>query len=135
MQNMGKKTIYISILIMVFLVGMCFDEIKIDSIFSYILCKSTTVETVYADTVILEPQLVSNELYCTHRSMGLEQSVPCMIRHNKEQKNSSFFLILDIFSLKDAASYSKWEEVCFVSESCRELVADFMHRSDGKKRI
>lgn len=133
-RNKGKKTLYISILIMVFLVGTCFDEIKTHSVLLYNPCKSTTVEMVYADTVIWEPQLVSNELYCTHRSMGLEQSVSRMTSHNKEQ-NSSFSLVLDILSLKDTASYSKCEEVYFVSESHRELVVDFMHRSDGKKRI
>lgn len=122
------------IILLVSILGMYFEDIKADSVFA---CTSTETTNLYFS----DRNSVTDAQACTTEMLGIRKNVVTgqfairFMNQRRDTKLSQNYLCQNIFSVKEGESYASLEEVPLVSGSGDELVANYIHKSDGKKRI
>lgn len=134
MRAKRNKIFYILITLLVFISGMYFEDIKIDSVFASTPTEMTNSYISDIGSVITDTQVCTTEMLGVRGNMMIGQFT---IRFNqrRDTRVSPDFLCQNIFSLNEGKSYASIEEVQLISKSQDELIANYIHKSDGKKRI
>lgn len=115
--------------------GICGDALKADAAFM------RAPENTGASCVISSGAVLTDARGCTVEMLGTRRNTdlrPAALRCANQRRGislSSGFLCLNFFSLKQGNLHTGMEETAFVPNRPYELVTDYMHRSDGKKRI
>ena len=125
----------ILITLLVFISGMYFEDIKVDSIFA-----STPTETTNIYVSDISP-VITDTLVCTAEMLGIRGNMVTgqytirFANQKRDTRVSLEFLCQNIFSLNQGESYGSFEEVQSISRSQDEFVVKYIHKFDGKKRI
>lgn len=78
---------------------------------------------------------------CTSEMLGIDQDIgrkPCVLKYSDQKRDVKLllsFLCPALFSLNGGKPYGKSEEILLIYDSQEELLADYIHRSDGKKKV
>lgn len=128
----NKQWICNFIALVILLTGMCFDEVKADSI---LLCPQSAVitglETV--DAVLTDVDVEPTELLCTRDSITGSQIAAFITNGRRTIKLSMVFLCVAVFSLLLSNFYTVERIAAFPRLSMRNAVLKFIHNTDGKK--
>ena len=138
-ENVGLKRykiICIILAVIVSLSGMCFgNNDEADSLFAYIPFEKADsyIETVPA--TIADAQVCTLEMLGVRSISAMQQLAGRYICQKREFKRSLDFLCLNSLSLREEKFFKSSERTHIYSKCLDELVANYIHNSDGKKRI
>ncbi|MBQ4531442.1 MAG: hypothetical protein IJA36_12675 [Lachnospiraceae bacterium] len=130
-----KKLVCFMLMIFVFLSGMYFENVKTD--FS-VVCASNETTNSYImsyDAVIMEAEHCTTEMMGIRNSIGIKQFVSRYITHKRDSRNPLDFLCSNSFCLSEGRSFTRFETTCFLNQYQEEFVLNYIHKSDGKKRV
>ena len=135
MNSKKRKSICFILVILVFLSGMCFDEVKITS---YILDATMNEANSYvmSDKItVMEAEVCTTEMLGVRNCVNIRQ----LARHNMNQKKESrivfVFLCSNIFAISRGKCPAEFETTGFFKGVQEKNVLNYIHKSDGKKRI
>lgn len=134
MRNKRQKWICVLITLFVFLAGMCFEDIQAGSEF---ICAPALAEASFisaADTFITDAQACTAEMLGIRGNTRLEQSTIRFANRGRDTKISLDFLWQTLFSINEEQSDTGFEGIQFACRFRNELVINYIHKSDGKKR-
>ena len=135
MRAKRNKIFCILITLLVFISGMYFEDIKTDSVFASTLGETTNSYTSDIGSVTIDTQVCTTEMLAVCGNMVTGQFTIRFVNQRRDTGVSPDFLCQNIFSLNEGKSYASIEEVQLISKSQDELIANYIHKSDGKKRI
>jgi len=128
----NKQWICNLIALFILISGMCFDEVKADSIFLRPQsAMSTGVEM--AGEVLSEVAVETPELLCTRNTISSSQIVAQITNSRRVIKLSTIFLCVVIFALLLSNFYATERVEEFTKFSMRTAVLNYIHNADGKK--
>lgn len=107
--------------------GICFGECKADPVHACAPAQTADSRIAAADTFSGQTvDCISTEDIVSARASRIlpAKSIP-----------ADGFLCRNFFSLRKGVSYTDFDRVCSAGISGEESVANYLHRSDGKKRI
>lgn len=132
MRSKRRNILCVLITLLVFVSGMYFESIKIDSDF-------VSVHTEVADTSILPVNCVLTDTQaCTTEMLGIRGDISMVrvvanLRRNVEIFGD--FLCQNVFSLQEKKSEMSFEKSVIRTDTREKLVINYIHKSDGKKEI
>ena len=135
MYNKRNKLIYVLIILSVVISGMYFENFKADSAFVCSPAEKTNSYISSVNAAITKVHACTTEMLGIHGSMELEQLTIRFANQRRDIKMSLDFLCQIIFCINERKSYAVFEEIQFVSGNQDELIINYIHKSDGKKRI
>lgn len=130
-----NKIFCILITLLVFISGMYFEDIKADSVFASTPGETTNSYIPDIGSVTIDTQVCTTEMLAVCGNMVTGQFTIRFVNQRRDTRVSPDFLCQNIFSLNEGKSYASIEEVQLISKSQDELIANYVHKSDGKKRI
>ena len=130
-----NELLYVIIILLVFISGMFFEDFKVDSGFVYAATETTNSYMSSVNPVVTDTNACTTEMLGTHKSMGQGQLTTRCTYQRRNSKLSRDYLLLIIIFLYEGKSYANCEEIQFVSKITDNLVVNYIHKSDGKKRI
>jgi len=133
MQTGRNKLLYILITIFVFVSGMYLDDIKENSVPPYEHTELTNFYISAEDSVINDSQACTTDMLGIRGNTGTGNLVR-LANQKRDNKISLDFLLENIFSLNEGKSYASFEEDQLIVDNREELVTNYIHNSDGKKR-
>lgn len=132
----SKKRSWICIFVVVFILitGICFDQIKTNSLFSCALnVESDTVVSV-RNAVMWEQQTCTPKMLQLKSVSGMRAMVGWTDRQSRME--STFNQVpLDYLLRESGAVFWLWGILILLSVEAGERIANFVHKSDGKKRV
>lgn len=135
MRKKRNELFCVLITLFVFISGMYFEDFKVDSVF---VCAATQTSNSYmssVDPVVTDTKACTTEMLGTHENMGLGKVTTRFTYQKRNSKLSRDYLYGTIFFLNVGKSYANCDKVQFVSKNQDDLVVNYIHKSDGKKRI
>ncbi len=149
MRNRKHKWISGLLILAMLISGICFGERKADPVLACAPAQTADSRIAAADNVsgqtvacILpvksipaDEQLYTEETSGFRINAGLGRSPFRPAGQRREAGISLGFLCQNFFSLRKGGSYTDFDRVCSAGISGEESVANYLHRSDGKKRI
>lgn len=135
MRAKRNKIFCILITLLVFISGMYFEDIKADSVFASTPGETTNSYTSDIGSVTIDTQVCTTEMLAVCGNMVTGQFTIRFVNQRRDTRVSPDFLCQNIFFLNEGKSYASIEEVQLISKSQDELIANYIHKSDGKKRI
>lgn len=133
-MSKNKQWIINLIVLVILLSGMCFDEVRADSVFTYPEASVITYHEA-ADEVISDVDMQVTEILCTRNTVSSSQIAAQIINSRKETKLSMVFLCVAILSLLLSNFYTTESVVQFPELGTRTVVLNYIHNTDGKKRM
>lgn len=136
MQNKRNKLLCIIFTLFIFVYGMYFEELREDMV----LCNTFVQKSescVITDNLNenMEPQMCTVQMLSTRERKGVEKMTPQDTIQRRDMRVSLDFLCQNLFSLKEGKVYSNLEELQSILEKQEKHVTNYIHKSDGKKRI
>ena len=135
MRKKRNKQLSIFIILFIFILGMYFDNFKVDSCFAYVHGDAvgsgiTTVAPGFTGT-----HACTAEMLRVRGDRGSEQFTFRLSNLRRDTGKNPGFLCQNFVFLYEGRFCSGFGEIQFLSENQNELVTNFIHKSDGKKRI
>ena len=130
-----QKLICFMLTVFVFLSGIYFENIHTD--FSVVCAsneKNDSFLTTY-DAVIVATEHCTTEMMGIRNNMGMQQLTSRYIGQKRDHRLSFDLLCSDIFCLSEGRSFTRFEKIYFLKQYKDECVLNYIHKSDGKKRI
>ena len=135
MRARWNKLICFIVTILVLLSGTYFENVKTDSLFVYPPVEETTSQILVYGAVLRDAKLCTTEMLGDRNSAGMQQMTSQHIGHRKELRVSLTLLCSDVFSLFEGKFFTGSGGLHFHSQYRQELIARYIEKSDGKKRI
>lgn len=135
MQMKKEKLISFVLVIFVFLSGMCFENVKTDSFYVYVSSDTTDACIMSCEAAIIDTEHCTTEMLGVRNGVGLQKLTGRFISQKRDGRLSQEFLYLDIFSLFEGKLFASSEKIHFLNQYQEEFVLNYIHKSDGKKRI
>lgn len=115
--------------------GMCLEGGKADSSFEYALPETADSYFVPTDSAFTDAQLCTPEMLGIYsHNAGLGQLTGRFIGSGREVKQISDFLCQNLFSPEEGKFFTGSQRMQFYHPCQDELVANYIQKSDGKKR-
>lgn len=127
-----KQWIFNFIALLILLTGMCVDEVKADSIFSYPQTMAV-IGLEMSDEVLTDVDVEPTELLCTRDSITSSQIAAQITNIRKTIKLSLVLLCVAVFTLVLSNFYTVERIGEFPRLSGRTAVLNYIHNTDGKK--
>lgn len=134
-MRLKKQSICLLLAVLIFLSGMWFENDRADS---FAECVSTGVcssDILSADDTVSRAQLCTEEMLSVRINVGLLQLAGRFAFQTRRARLLVNFLYLDPLSTAEGKFFPSSEETHFFSQCPDELVVNYIHLSDGKKRI
>lgn len=128
-----KNKVSFILALLVFLNGMCFGGVRTDLAFTPTPVEKPDSYIGSVDVNIEDEQLCTTEMLGVRNDVGV-QSLTVRNTNAREIKQAPHFLCVDAFSLEQEKCVSSSQAVQVCSPCRDELVVDFIHKSDGKKK-
>ena len=128
MHNKKQKLIWVLVMLVVLVSGMCFDEFKADSVF-------VREATQTANAVVTDAQDCATELPGICQNIGFGRTTVRFVNQRRDTKIFRDLLCQNIYSSNEENSYTSSDAIMRISKSPDELVTNYIHESYGKKRI
>ncbi len=137
MRMKNYRIISLLLVIFVALSGMCFEDTKADSYFAYVSMEDNSFNFISDETEISDTHPCTSEMLGVRNNAGIQRLASQYLNQKRQNRISYNFLFLDIFSLSERIKkFFISSEATQVYNQCQEeLVANYIHKSDGKKRI
>lgn len=134
MRRNRNKTVYILAAWILLISGMYFEPFKADPVFTCAPARAEASHISSADSGMAE------EYACTAEMLGIRGNTEVLhtgrpAGPKRDIRISPDFLCQNVYFPYEGKSCTYFEEICTASGNQRELVTDYIHRSDGKKRI
>ncbi len=132
-----KKQRCICVLIAYFVLvsGMYFENIKVDSAFVCAPTETTNAYVFSLDTGHTATEACTTEMLGVRQGAGFQEFSARFANQRKDTKIASDDRGQSIIALKNGVSYAILEKIEQISEFQEKLVTNYIHKSDGKKRI
>ena len=134
-RKKGIKLICVLIILSIFISGLHFGKFKVDSIFVCAPAETANSYISSVDAIITEGQACTAEMLGIYGSTELGHLTIRFVNQRRDTKMSLNCLYQNIFFLNEGKYYACFEKIQFVSGNQDELVTNYIHKSDGKKRI
>ena len=140
MRTKRHNIVCLIIAVITVISGMCFDNSKADSVLAY----ASFEEAVFDDAAAVikaADASIGDIMVCTplmqgvRDTAGIERSVYRLSVSKREAKVSLDFLCSDIFSLYFGKFAGNRDRAQDSVSGSGELITDYIHRSDGKKKL
>ena len=128
----NRQWIYSLIALIILLIGMCVDEVKVDS---FSVCPQTVTGVMAEQTnaVIAEVELETVQLLCVRNAISSSQIIAQISNSRRTIKLSLVFLCVAIFSLLLSNFYTTERVAEYPRLSARTVLLNYIHNTDGKK--
>lgn len=136
MQNKRKRLLCIIFTLFIFVYGMYFEELREVMSFPKAFA-ADAASFVITDNINenMEPQMCTAQMLGSYGKKSDDKTTFQIADQNRDMRISLDFLCRDIFSIKEGKVYSDLEELQPILEKQDKHVANYIHKSDGKKRI
>lgn len=137
MRIKNYKILCFILVIFIVLSGMCIENIEADSSFAYAPMEETNSYIMTDDAVISQAEPCTTEMLGVRNNAGIQRLASQFINQKRESKVSLNFLYSNIFFLheKERRFLISSKAITFCNQCQDELVVNYIHKSDGKKRI
>lgn len=135
MQKKRQKFISFVLIIFVFLSGVCFESIKTDSFYLYVFTEKADSCIMSCEEGILNTEYCQAEMLGSCDSARLQKINNQCVNQKREIRVSLDFLYSNIAPLFQGKSVSDSEKIYFWNQYPKEFVLNYIHKSDGNKRI
>ena len=143
MLEKSRRWICKFIVLFLFISGMCFEEVKADSIFLYTMIASQAqnkAEVVAAQeddklAVYRERELEVTEMIVARSSTNTQQLIASISSAKKSLKLSVAIIYVTALRLLLSNSYVMAYVMQLPERVCKTIVVNYIHNTDGKKRI
>lgn len=135
MQSRKQKAMCILLAIVIVLSGMCFESSKADASFLYAPAEASDSTVRPVDATIREAQLCTTETLGIRDNADIQQFAGRVNSQKRETSDSLALLYFNILSSAAGKFYAGSEMMRSGQQYRNELVANYIHRSDGKKRV
>lgn len=132
MRNKNQGLICIILVILVFLAGMCFEDVKTHSSFACGKIQDDA-QLCATDFSIRDGRVCTTSMLRAQRNAGMQQLISRFIGSRKDDRLLLDVLCSNIFTLEQGKFFSSSAVVSFHNLYTDELVASFVHKADGKK--
>lgn len=130
-----KKLICALIPFLLLVSGVCFEEVKADSMFPYSFSEGESSSISYGNKTFSEEQACTAEMLGIRGTAGLGRSHIQLMVQRRDESASPDFLCRKISIPTEGKSYISSDGIQFISEFSEKHIVNYLHRSDGKKRI
>lgn len=130
-----KQSICLILAILVFLSGMWWENSITDSFTEYAAMGESSTPILSDGDAVTEAQLCTEEMLNVRTQVGLLQLAGRFIHPTRKARLILDFQCSDILSSADGKLYTGSEEMRFFIQCPEELVVNYIHQSDGKKKI
>lgn len=128
----GRRACFIFILI--FLLGICGDTFKTDSLFAFGFTEEEDAITQKA-TSAMEPTLCTTDMIRGNNTNFVQRLNGRYIGQKKDVKISIDFLGLNIYLPEPGKDVDAYEPALLSFVGTEEIMVNYVHRADGKKRV
>ncbi|MGN0480906.1 MAG: hypothetical protein ACI4EV_04985 [Lachnospiraceae bacterium] len=135
MHKRTNKLICVLITLLVFISGMCFENIKVDSVLERATVRTADAYILPVDAVMTDTTACTTEMLGIGSHTALTQLSVGFATTRVGARLIQYLLGQNIFSLCEGKSYTSFEAIRVISENQHKLVVNYIHKSDGKKRI
>lgn len=130
-----SKRIGVFTILFLFILGLYFDPAKDESCIQYALLKTSESDISPVAPVFTGVQACTEEIQKIGRDKGTEQIIPRFISIKRDNGKTADLHFHNRILLYEGNLCPVFETVPFPSENLKEIVMNFIHESDGKKRI
>lgn len=132
MRSKRRNILCVLITLLVFVSGMYFENIKIDSDFAYIHAEKENTCILPVNCVLTDTQACTTEMLGIRGDISMVRAVANLRR---DVEISGDFLCQNLFSLQEKKSEMSFEKSVIRTDTREKLVVNYIHKSDGKKEI
>lgn len=134
-RNKRNKLICVLMTVFVLVSGMYIEDFKTDSTFMRAPTETTNSCISSVDDFITDAHACTTEMLGIRGNAKAGQSTIRFASQKGDTEISLHFLCQNIFSLTGGKSYACLSQMQFISENQGGLATNYIHKSDGKKRI
>ncbi len=135
MHRNNIKRISLIVAFVFLLTGMYFENFKIDSVFACTPFQTSNLKSVAEDLVITDTQPCTAEMLGVRGHTSTDLIAYRFSNSKRDVKSALNFLCLNFDLSNTIKSYSSSEKIQRVSRNQEQLITNYIHNSDGKKRI
>lgn len=135
MRTKIRKLAGLLLIFVMMTAGICGEALKTDAVFVQAQEGAQRTCISMSGTELSDAEACTAEMLGSRRNTG---SGRLMVRHANQRRGndaSLHFLCQNIYSPNRGNSGAGCDALIFVSESSSGLIANYIHKSDGKKRI
>ena len=130
-----KQWICKFIALFIFLTGMCFEEVKADSAFVCTIIPETVSYVQAADTIDSDMEVYAAEALVARNTSATHQIVCPMTSGKRDGKLSVVLLYVTALWLLLSDFYAATYIAQIPERVCKTVVVNYIHNTDGKKRV
>lgn len=123
------------LIILVFISGMCFENIKTEVSAECVSTENVNSYIMPRDVTMVDAEHCTTEMMGIRNGAGIRRLTNGYPGHKRESRTFLEFLYSNIFSLSEGKIPTRFEIIYFLNQNQEELVLKYIHKSDGKKRI
>lgn len=131
----NQKIVCIFLVIFMFLSGMCFENIKTDSPLAYAPIEKSDSCIDTCKTAVIDVQACTIEMLGVRSYSGFQHLSNRCMNPKREIKLSFDFLGTNLLSSSEGRFYTSYVTFYSFAQGQKKLVLNYIHKSDGKKRI
>lgn len=135
MKNQKCRFISVIITFLILMSVMCFDNVIEAAISSDISAKNPDFCFETVASVIEDTQTNSDNVFYIHKNINSGQLAVQFAKHRRDNKILLDFLCENIFCGNERKFYAGFDNIENLSNNTDKLVINYIHKSDGKKRI
>ena len=143
MSEKSKQWICKFIILFIFITGMCFDEVKADSVFACTITASHTKDAVNAESiqsgkkpaVYMEKEFEVTEMIVAKSTVNTQQLIASISNGKRTLKLSVAIVYVTALGLLLSNSYVMSYFSQLPERVCKTTVVNYIHNTDGKKRV
>ena len=138
-----KQLICKFIVLFLFITGMCFEDVKADSVFAYTKiaeCAKNAANTEATEngknvSVYMEKELEVTETIVARSTTNTQQMIASFSTGRKVLKLSIAIIYVTALNLLLSNSYAMAYTTQLPEPACKTIVVNYIHNTDGKKRV
>lgn len=129
------KRVSIIIAFVLLISGMYFEDFKIDSVFVCTPFETPVSQMLSVDTIMTDTPACTTEMLGVRENTNLGQMTLRFSNQRRDSKTLLDVLCPNIFFQNKGKFYPGFEKIALVSKNQEKLITNYIHNSDGKKRI
>ena len=136
----SKQWICKFIVLFIFITGMCFEEIKADSVFvCAIVAEDIVNHKMYTEkdsmSIYLDAETEVTETIVARSTVSTQQLIAPMTNGKRTLKLSVALIYVTAWMLLLSNSYAMAYIAQLPERVCKTIVVNYIHNTDGKKRV
>lgn len=133
-RRKNKRIICYILVISALISGMRFENVEMDSLFACAHLKKATSYIKSCVEVMCDGEFCTTEMLGVCNNTDFQRVITRYTEQNGETKASLDFLCLEFLSIFEENSFRRLGAIQFFYQNLDEIVTNYIHNSDGKKR-